>query len=279
MRREIEAIRKALISGKREVSANQTWKRICQITEAGDIEGKKIRFTQADMERLRSFVIREAGFDPTMDTLKNGRVEQSTVSVNEKLARGGVFDSMVIAGRPKGGSVPIKEMGELPAGALACVSIDKMMPPKTVSDPIVIMENGAMMAYLETIRWPDDIPNPIVLYRGHGINLPEIKKWVREVPDRALIIPFFDFDPEGIDMTRQYEAQRCIVPRNWRAIVNRSPYNNATKYMKQISKRDLLSQDTRIPSAMRRHIAQNKIAVMQEHILSHDLPITIMNFD
>lgn len=41
MRREIEAIRKALISGKREVSANQTWKRICQITEAGDIEGKK----------------------------------------------------------------------------------------------------------------------------------------------------------------------------------------------------------------------------------------------
>jgi hypothetical protein len=278
MRREIEAIRKLLIAGKREVKAGKLWTVIADLVDVGDRDGKTIRFSLRDLERLRIFVKREAGHEPTLGTLKHDRVAQSGVANNEKLALGGVFDSMVLMSRPKGGDLPVEGIKNLPPGTVACVAPAELRDPLTISEPIVIVENGAIMAHVKEIQWPTTLENPIVMYRGHGRNLPQLMDWVLRIPDKSLVLGYFDLDPDGLLMTRQYGCSGCLIPKEWRNLTERSPANNPTKFFKQVSNRDKLSDDQRLPPRFRDHLIRNHIAVMQEHMVSHEMVMDILHF-
>jgi len=108
MRRELQAIHKFLSSRRQDVADNPLWRGITDLTETGKTVGKRIEFTARDIERLRQFVLREAGSDPTLGGLPRDRATQADRTSDEKLALGGVFEALITFTRPAGGVIPVK---------------------------------------------------------------------------------------------------------------------------------------------------------------------------
>lgn len=274
MRRELEAIHKFLSSRRQDVADNSLWRRVTELTETGKTVGKRIEFTARDLERLRQFVIREAGVDPTLDGLPRDRATQANRTSDEKLALGGVFETMVTFTRPAGGVIPVRGNPFVPSGAFLSIPAQYLLDRCEVSETVVVVENGQTLIDSSQIRWPEDMNNPIVVYKGHGSSQKALVRWLGTLP-REQVVAYFDFDPAGMMMASRYPAGACLIPKEWQAICKNEAGNKLKEFYLQSASAKQLESVNNLPTEIRNHILQNRLCITQEYLAAKDFELTL----
>lgn len=274
MRRELEAIHKFLSSRRQDVADNALWRRVTDLTETGTTVGKRIEFTARDLERLRQFVLREAGVDPTLDGLPRDRATQADRTSNEKLALGGVFETLVTFTRPAGGTIPAKGKPVIPSGSALSVPAQDLPAPCDVTDTVVVVENGKALINASQIRWPQSLSNPLVVYRGHGPSQKSLMNWLERLP-RDQVVAYFDFDPAGMMMASRYPAGACLVPERWQAIRQNDPGNKLKEFHLQSVSAKQLEIVSNLPAEIRNHVLRHKVSLAQEYMTAKGFELTL----
>ena len=274
MRRELEAIRKFLSSPRQDVADNSLWRRVTELTETGTIVGKRIEFTTRDIERLRQFVIREAGVDPTLGGLPRDRATQADRTSDEKLALGGVFETMVTFTRPAGGVIPVRGNPFVPSGAFLSIPVQSLLARCFVTETVVVVENGQTLINSSQIRWPEDLSNPIVVYKGHGSSQKPLIRWLGTLP-REQVVAYFDFDPAGMMMASRYPAGACLIPKDWQAIRQNEAGNKLREFHLQSASAKQMEAANNLPADIRNHILQNRLSLTQEYLTAKHFELII----
>jgi hypothetical protein len=274
MRRELEAIHKFLSSRRKDVADNPLWRRITDLTETGTNVGKHIRFTARDLERLRQFVLREAGVDPTLEGLPRDRAIQAGRTSNEKLALGGVFETLVTFTRPTGGVIPVMGNPFVPKGAFLSIPAQYLLDRCDVSETVVVVENGQTLISSSQIRWPQSLSNPIVVYKGHGSSQKSLVSWLETLP-REQVVAYFDFDPAGMMMASRYPAGACLIPKQWQAIHQNEPGNKLREFHLQSVSAKQMESASNLPADIRNHILQNRLSLTQEYLTARGFELTL----
>ncbi len=274
MRRELEAIHKFLSSRRQDVADNSLWRRVTELTETGKTVGKRIEFTARDLERLRQFVIREAGVDPTLDGLPRVRATQADRTSNEKLALGGVFETMVTFTRPAGGVIPVGGNPFVPSGAFLSIPAQNLLDRLDVAETVVVVENGQTLIDAGRIRWPEDMSNPIVVYKGHGSSQKALVSWLRTLP-REQVVAYFDFDPAGMMMASRYPAGACLIPKSWQALRESESGNKLREFHLQSTSAKQLESANNLPADIRNHILRNRLSFTQEYLTAKGFELTL----
>lgn len=276
MRRELEAIHKFLTSHRKDVADNALWRRITEITETGTTVGKRIKFTPRDLERLRQHVIREGGVDPTLGGLPRDRAIQADRTSDEKLALGGVFESLILFTRPEGGPIPVKGNPTIPSGSFLSVNAMELLEPNDVSDTVVVMENGRSLLSAPDIKWPEELGNPLVVYKGHGSSQKQLMEWLQGFP-RERIVAYFDFDPAGLMMAIRYPAGKLLIPEQWNTLNQNDPGNKLKEFHVQSVSVSQLREANQLPVDLRLHVIDNKLALTQEYMTAKRFGLELLS--
>jgi hypothetical protein len=274
MRRELEAIHKFLSSRRQDVADNLLWRRVTDLTETGTTVGKRIEFTARDLERLRQFVLREAGVDPTLDGLPRDRATQADRTSDEKLALGGVFETLVTFTRPAGGVIPVKGNPFVPSGSFLSTPAQDLPDRCEVTDTVVVVENGQALISSSQIRWPQDLGNPLVVYKGHGSSQKPLISWLGTLP-REQVVVYFDFDPAGMMMASRYPAGACLIPKHWQAIRQNESGNKLREFHLQSVSAKQMESANNLPAAIRNHILKHRISLTQEYLTAKGFELTL----
>jgi len=274
MRRELQAIHKFLSSRRQDVADNPLWRGITDLTETGKTVGKRIEFTARDIERLRQFVLREAGSDPTLGGLPRDRATQADRTSDEKLALGGVFEALITFTRPAGGVIPVKGNPFVPSGAFLSISAENLLERCDVTETVVVVENGQTLMSASQIRWPQGLSNPIVVYKGHGSSQKPLLNWLETLP-REQVVAYFDFDPAGMMMASRYPAGGCLIPSHWQAIRQNESGNKLRAFHLQSALAKQMASANNLPADIRDHILQHRLSLTQEYMTAKGFELTL----
>lgn len=274
MRRELEAIHKFLSSRRQDVADNALWRRVTELTETGTIIGKRIEFTPRDVERLRQFVVREAGVDPTLNGLPRDRATQADRTSDEKLALGGVFETLVTFTRPAGGIIPVKGNPVVPGDTFLSVPAQDLPDSREVKDTVVVVENGQTLISSSLIQWPQDLGNPLVVYKGHGRSQKSLMNWLGTLC-RDQVVVYFDFDPAGMMMASRYPAGGCLIPKHWQALRENEAGNKLREFYLQSASVKQLESANNLPADIRDHILKHRLSLTQEYLTAKGFELTL----
>jgi hypothetical protein len=280
---EFGAIKRLLQSGKQVAQYNKVWSGIHEQTGLGVIMGRQLRFTRAELARLREYGRQLTGLDPQHDTLKGGRMAMADKASNEKLTSDSVFGDLLVLATAGEADVIINETRvQTPPGTVLSVKPEVLGLDELKRQRLLIVENGAIMPAWHEIRLPEPWTNSVILYRGHRENVSHAQNLVAQQPADKLAL-YYDFDPEGIDLAMRWGKGAIIIPENWRQIdcieaTGHQKVNQRTVFRQQ---RDRLKRTRAIAKgslweAVLDTMEQHEVAIMQEHLTRRQWPLTAL---
>lgn len=281
MRREISVIQKALQRADRKVKLTKTWIDMHNALGVGEIVGASLILSTTDRDLLRDWVKNNAGIDPlSNDNLGDSRMDVALQGRDEKLASGSVFGSMIQVARANGGAIDLTTgSATVPPGSLLSVDPDHL---KVSHETIILVENGAVMRDWHRLHLPDSLQSALLIYRGHGENAADVLKVLSE-GGASSKIGFFDFDPAGLQMGLTAPVDALLIPAYWKSFTDDSPwvrdFNKPSAFWQQGG--NLRYLDRHAPDTLKpiiEHIKQHLLALTQEHLVSHEIPLRIFRF-
>ncbi|WP_298450437.1 hypothetical protein [uncultured Marinobacter sp.] len=272
---EIAAIERLLRTGKANVRRGKVWDQICAETGVGQVVGKEIHFTPEERQRLREYAKAEHGLDPQYDSRAGGRMAMAHHDASEKLSPDSVFGELLVLATA--GAAIVKVNGKnasTPSGSVLSVRPDCLDLEHLQTQNLVIIENGGLMPYWADIKLPDSLANAIILYRGHRENVRSVAEIVSHQPADKLAW-FFDFDPSGQSLALDQGKGSTLVPADWRELGRHTPFNQPKVHRNQsVALKRLKGRATGELLAIAEHMASEELAVMQEHLVRRNLPLS-----
>ncbi len=194
---EVQALLRACQADTSRRPYSKTAQRLVDSLGFGRIVGKHWLVTDADRDRIRAYLQSVEDIDATTSPdawLGRNRIEATQLGRNEKLAgrrpREGRIALRAPAGLRQGASSVL-----LPAKAFLDIPVDAAVDFR--HDVIVLVENFAAFIHFEDARIDIPFSQPLVAFRGDGINTADaILEFLgnNQVP----VIAWPDLDPAGL---------------------------------------------------------------------------------
>ncbi len=274
---EIAAIERLLKTGKSKVQRNQIWEQICAENGVGRVIGREIHFTPADKQRLREYVLAEHGLDPQFDVRAGGPMAMARKDSSEKLSSDSVFGHLIVLATA--GTAKVRASGEdvaTPEGSVLSVLPECLDTDHLQSQKLVIIENGGVMPYWANLQLPASWKDSVILYRGHRENARSVAEIARNQPAEKLAW-FYDFDPAGQALALDKDRGSTLVPEKWRELGRHTPFNQPKTHRNQsVALKRLKSRATGELLAIAEHMANEELAVMQEHMVLRHVPLAAL---
>lgn len=278
-KKHYSAIRALLIGTTSKVKRTVVWQEIVSETGIGTRHGASYEFTAEDIEDLRRHSLRKLNLDPFLDDLETGRLSQSEVTADEKLARGTVFGQSLILATTGEATLPLVSGAlRLPAFAFMGVPAETIDIAGLAECHMVIIENGSLMTEPQRLNLPAPWNNAVLIYRGHGDDAKALKSIVAAQPADRLAL-FYDFDPAGMDMALTVGRGALIIPETWGELTERSPLNKRDSFYeqnKQLIRAISLAKTPDLNSILA-HMQREKLAVTQEALVSNHVKLTAVS--
>ncbi len=279
MRREFDVVQRALQKAVSKVKLNVTWRHIHAETGIGDTVGLSLVLTHEDRMQLRDWVIRNTGVDPlSKESIGTTRMAVAQQGRDEKLAASRVFGAMVMVARADGTALKLTAgPATVPPSALLNVDPEALIVEQ---EPVVVVENGAVMRHWHELNLPDQVKSAVLIYRGHGDDAHHVVDLLKG-GGAACRVGFFDFDPAGLQMGLTLPIDALLVPAEWPALTADCAwvrdYNKSEAFWQQGASLQYLKQHASPSLAMLvAHMEQHQLALTQEHIVSHRLPLQLV---
>lgn len=271
---ELSAIRRLLTSSRTSVRFSKTWEALCDETGVGTRVGQLIHFTPDDRERLREYAQAEFGVDPQFEDRRLDRMGMAMRDASEKLSSQSVFGHLLLVATTGTAKVRVGGVDSAtPPGAFLTVEPDALDRDELRSRHLIIIENGAVLSHAQKIGLPVPWADSVCLYRGHGDNVREVDAIVAAQPPERLGF-FMDFDPAGLALGLASGKGTLLVPADWKKLDYQTSYNQPKVHHDQVAllDRSLASPSSTIQS-LAQHLKQERLALMQEHLVSRGLPL------
>ncbi len=278
MTADFNAIKRLLASGKRTANKNQTWARIHEETCCGTIVGREYQFTEDELHRLRNHAQALTGLDPLFDSMAVSRMDMADKVPDEKLARDSVFGQLLVMATAGKGEIRASgEIAYVPPGAVISVPFEVLDLGHLRKQRLVVIENGSLMPECHRIRLPQGWNDCVFVYRGHRENVRHVQKLVDRHPAELLGL-FFDFDPAGLNLALAVGKGEIFVPLEC-SDKFLSVSNNQTAHRRQTREMASLLGKARNTACEQlvSWIHLNEVAVMQEHIVSRDIQLSVVD--
>lgn len=223
----------------------------------------------------------------------SSRIEAAAHTANEKLGRPPTMDLVTfrLLGNVKDAQ---------PIGMAYTANFDlipsKLSPNEKTA--YIIIENLAALLHLtdKDLRFiTDKYPQVVAIYANGLINKtcgahsPKVTEWLAGLNNtKDIVLTYFDFDFAGIDLAEKFSTavgSKIIVPK-W--VLSQSRDDESLTKLKQLSKQDVYQRQVRplvennpqkfdadsIFGEMRRVLFVHKLAVMQEHMMAHEIGLS-----
>ena len=281
MTADFNAIRRLLTSGKKTANKNPLWTRIHEETCCGILVGREYQFTEDELHRLRKHAQSLTGLDPLFDATAVSRLDMAEKVPDEKLATDSVFGQLVVMATA--GKGEIRAGGKaacVPPGAVISVPFKLLDPGHLRQQRLVVIENGALMPECHRIRLPQGWDDCVFVYRGHRENVRHVQKLIDRHPADLLGL-FFDFDPAGLNLALAVGKGKIFVPIEGLACSDQflSVSNNPSVHRRQTREMASLLEKARNTACEKLvgWVHLNEVAVMQEHIVSRDIQLSVVD--
>jgi len=256
---------------KDSVPDSKLYRELREITGIGDVFGKNIRFTPQCRTAIERFFDRSAGQPLLYLPFDEDSRDKSSTGIDEKWAKEGVFANLI--NFTTLGQWPIKGKYQLPDGFIAS-SLSESLDFSGIS-AVVLVENGEVLTkWAKTAKlMPEPFRSAVAIYRGHGHNIKKTKALIK-----SLDIPvglYFDFDPAGLDMAKQYLDTNCVLLIPHAPSEHLHNISKAPEFAKQFEalQRGLNAHNTLFPLFVR--MKEFEIAVMQERMAEEGTQLKI----
>lgn len=281
MTADFNAIKRLLISGKKTANKNQTWARIHEETCCGILVGREYQFTEDELHRLRNHAQSLTGLDPLFDSTAGSRMDMAEKVPDEKLASDSVFGQLVVMATAGRGEVKVNgEAAYVPPGAVISVPFESLDLEHLRQQRLVVIENGSLMPECHRIHLPQGWEDCIFVYRGHRENVRHTQKLIEHHPAELLGL-FFDFDPAGLGMALAVGKGKIFVPVEGLECNDKfcSVFNNQSAHRRQTREMASLLEKARNTACEKLvgWIHLNEVAVMQEHIVSGGIQLSVVD--
>ncbi|MDX2503907.1 MAG: hypothetical protein QNL62_05465 [Gammaproteobacteria bacterium] len=261
-----------------KVRLSAVWKDIYDELGIGEISDRHIILSPEDHDRLREWVLREAGTDPLTTKVSGDRLVAASLVRNEKWATDAVFSGMMHV-NVKSGVVPLAQGdAATPPGTLLSVSVADIITKHV--DTIVLVENGIVARYWHKCRIPAELSNALMVYRGHGADGRTVRQWVKQLPCTIKKIGYFDFDPAGLGMAIDYEMDAILIPDPLDNQLIKGINNKPESHVEQLMHRPGLGEQ--LPESCHEvwkwmTSEGRKCAVTQERMTEMDRPLRLLS--
>ncbi|EAZ98132.1 hypothetical protein [Marinobacter sp. ELB17] len=279
---QFNAISKVVRGHKTDIAVSDVWAEIHEETSLGARIGKRLVFTTEDIDSLRQYAKYLTNLDPLFQDLSGNRVEVAAKTGNEKFGNELVFGRMVVMATLGNSSIPLQsgESARAPANVLMSTHLDRIDLDRLQSQKLLILENGTTIQHCEKLVLPESWCDVLVVYRGHGENVPHVDTLIRNQPSETLAF-LGDFDPAGIDIATRHGKGVLLIPdlaviasfdaAALAKISQREVFNRH-----HVSFRRLKARSTEASwQAMLSYMDQRQIAIMEEHTASKRLPLVV----
>ncbi len=272
---DVRMIAKAIKSGPGKFKLNTGWTRLCEEFGIGTIETAHVEFSRADLKTWRDLVSSSLGFDPLGEKPEGDRISVSKITPDEKWA-GEVVQKWLVSLTSFNGDLIL-----IDGRSSIIESVEYRLDWRRIDTAhyksIIVIEN--FKAYLSTHRFKfPDLDNALVLYRGHDHSAKEVINFLDEINGSLPVYLFTDPDPAGIGIIIDSQfASHVICPD----IKDLHKENSVSyRFEKQIGHRPGILSDisncTDSFSQYASHIVNQGIAISQEWLCSHDIPLVSM---
>ncbi|MDO6443634.1 hypothetical protein [Marinobacter sp. 2_MG-2023] len=278
MRAEVAAIERLLKAARLKVKRSPVWERICEENGVGRVIGRDIHFTADEKQRLRAYVQSQYGIDPQYDSRVGGRMAMALQNASEKLSSDSVFGQLIVFATA--GNTTVRVNGEnfqTPRGSVCSVLPDHLDIDDLQTRNLVIIENGGVMPFWAELQLPGAWQDSVILYRGHRENVRNVVEIVSKQPADKLAW-FFDFDPAGLALALEQGKGSTLVPVKWRELSRYTPFNQPKVHHKQsVALKRLKGLAAGELRAIAEHMANEELAVMQEHLTRRQMPLVALS--
>ncbi|WP_409421687.1 hypothetical protein ABHF91_01230 [Pseudaeromonas sp. ZJS20] len=253
--------------------------------------GDVLYFSQQELDRIETALSRELGGQVrAMDLQASDRMTMATQARDEKLARSGVFESLLTVARAQGLPIPLVNGMTLvtPEGVSINLRSEQLDLQRLTG--LLVVENGSLLTH-----WPDwvgllpaECQQALIVYRGHGINQRLLQSLLRNLPESTNVYGFFDFDPAGVNMLQHLHLLRpltAVVPVDWSrlhqhpAIKHINKPEDFTRQREQLAylvpQNDLAQELAEIYNYLMAH----KLAITQEHLVTQTMKLKTLSMN
>ncbi|MDA7745921.1 hypothetical protein N8878_01130 [Psychromonas sp.] len=241
-------------------------------------------YTEKDRVNIINLAKQQYGTDLLRDPYpeKRGRIENARLNNNEKLNSLAVSEEFVLVNSLQTLQLNQEKINITEINTLG-VYLNANKINSVEHETIVLVENLAVMANLQFLMLTDaakHLKEAIWIYRGDvkaEQNTNRAYKFFRRFIGTHQLICFSDFDPEGIFIASksgasQYLAVSIDALKNFNVKGPEQDYYNQIKTVNKLSKDPNLSVECR---SLLNAMAIDKKTVKQEHILAHQIPLSL----
>ncbi|PMN15251.1 DUF7281 domain-containing protein [Vibrio lentus] len=277
----INAAKRIVASSRERISANKSNTEVCRLVEVGVVSGNSILVSRSELREIDNYFTSALGQNLlTFQQCSNSRLDAAGPSINEKSAKGGVFQQLIsLAGNV---NIPLKNQPDVPKEASYIVSVELDDLDFQRFSRVLIIENGELI-----VRWRDVVhslpaewQSAVLVYRDHGKNQKDLPTMIECFDNNDVEVGFFfDYDPAGLDMIDQLsnDKHHWIVPvKNLELFQS---INKLDEFLKQLEQLDRLKNRV-VSASIREHltfIEENSLAITQEHLIRNQCTLIIID--
>ncbi len=276
----VRAAQRLIQKSPKIVNESAVIREIVEELEIADIRNKKIYFTAENLAYIEKYFDKLLGkqllaIDLDVDT----RFGASGQLINEKWARGGVFEAMLSLA----GNTPIPVFGDTihtQPGTVFSMRYEKLDINKIVK--LLIVENGEVITNWDKVipQLPNEYQNALLLFKGYGENQKYLEIMLRELKPDIDVGIFFDHDAAGVDMAlklAEYRHIDIVIPTHLPAsLLTKSKADEFEKQFPQLRKRVNCQKTPLQVKAILENIEHGKLAITQEHLITHNAPLGLI---
>lgn len=260
---------------------SQSLKALCQeVGLAHRLIGTKVNLSSLDLIKIENYVSSALGMPlAQFKPQAQNRMQVAACGLDEKLAGKGVFSHLLNFASACDPLPLIFGTCTIPKGCVLSTESSKLAFEDIKR--LIIVENGAVLlepVLLEQIL-PTKFSGSLMLYRGHGENLRNLKDVIAKLNEDTDLALFCDFDAAGLnialDLSMSFHGiSQILVPCDIGE--NLHKLSKYSAYIEQQDQLERLLTGAFIPKRMREWaqlMARYQIALMQEHMLAQQIAL------
>ncbi|EDM65285.1 hypothetical protein PE36_07916 [Moritella sp. PE36] len=255
-----------------------------QVIPASKRTKQKIYFKlrAGEEEELQAFIKAEIGLDVLTDPYCNGDRIANAARHNDEKVGANASQDIILVNNAAGQLKLNQEVSSLFRSIYAAgLELRHNMINSIEHDAIIICENFTPMYYLHQLKNNPVFEHALVVYRGdsqNGKRADEVKRFIDNYKSKLPIYYFGDFDPEGFNIAKSFQADGIILPNidlfSTLTKVELKKLAGKDKFFPQLAQGQTYLNVSACPQGWHAHINfMNKFQLgwQQEHLLGADV--------
>lgn len=270
----VRAAQRLIRKSPKVVQESQVVREIVEELEIDDIRNNKIYFTSDNLARIEKYFDTALGKPLlTLNLDIDSRFNASKEFVNEKWAKGGVFEAMLCMASTRKIPVIGDDVYTSP-GTVFSMRYEKLDISKI--SKLLLIENGELITNWDRVisHLPIDYRDATLLFKGYGENQKYLEMMLKSIDSDVNVAVFFDYDAAGIDMAlklSEYRPIDLVIPLELtQEVLDKSKLDEFDEQFPQLIRRlDCPNTPLEI-KAILNSLKDMKIAITQEHLITHN---------